>query len=237
MTDLEKLEEKLGFAFKSKELLRQSLAHRSYLNENPEFTLGSNERLEFLGDAVLAYVCAAYLYRQFPDLQEGELTSLRAAAVRAETLAKFAVEIDLGTFLLLGRGESKSGGRTRPLLLSSAFEAVVGAVLVDQGLDRATEFTERFLGPELDLIVSEGRHENFKSRLQELTQGESQMTPVYRTMASSGPDHARTFTVEVTLGKEVLGTGSGHSKQLAQQAAARDAMEHVDRWLPSKSPE
>ncbi|MGH2520642.1 MAG: ribonuclease III family protein [Chloroflexota bacterium] len=131
------MEQRLGCHFANSQLLLQSLAHRSYLNENPNFRLGSNERLEFLGDAVLAYVCAEYLYQRFPTLQEGELTALRAAAVKADTLAKFANQLQLGQYLLLGRGEAKGGGRTRPLLLSSGFEAVIGALLLDAGLPPA----------------------------------------------------------------------------------------------------
>jgi len=204
------------------------MAHRSYLYEHPDAGLDSNERLEYLGDSVLTYLSSIYLYRLFPSFQEGQLTSLRAAAVRAETLAKFAREIDLGDYLLLGRGEEKSGGRSRPLLLSSAFEALTGAILLDRGLDAVATFIYRFLAPEFDAIVAEKRHENFKSRLQELTQGSMQATPVYRTVRTSGPSHVRTFDVEVVVKDEVAGQGSGHSKREAQQAAARDALENLE---------
>jgi len=204
------------------------MAHRSYLYEHPDAGLDSNERLEYLGDSVLTYLSSIYLYRLFPSFQEGQLTSLRAAAVRAETLAKFAREIDLGDYLLLGRGEEKSGGRSRPLLLSSAFEALTGAILLDRGLDAVATFIHRFLAPEFDAIVAEKRHENFKSRLQELTQGSMQATPVYRTVRTSGPSHVRTFDVEVVVKDEVAGQGSGHSKREAQQAAARDALENLE---------
>jgi ribonuclease III len=210
-------------------LLRQALAHRSYLYEHPDAGLESNERLEYLGDAVLTYVSSLYLYRQFPELQEGQLTALRAAAVRAETLGKFAREIQLGQYLLLGRGEEKSGGRIRPLLLSSAFEAVIGAILLDQGPEAVTRFLDRFLAREFEDIVAERRQENFKSRLQELTQGQMQATPVYRTVRTSGPSHSRTFEVEVLVNDEVAGAGEGRSKREAQQAAARDALEHLER--------
>lgn len=205
------------------------MAHRSYLYEHPDDALESNERLEYLGDAVLTYVSSLYLYRLHPDLQEGQLTALRAAAVRAETLAAFARAINLGDHLLLGHGEEKSGGRSRPLLLSSAFEALTGAILLDQGLDAATAFIERFLAPEFQAIVAERRHENFKSRLQELTQGSMQATPVYRTAHMSGPSHNRTFEVEVLVDDQVAGRGSGHSKREAQQAAAREALARFER--------
>jgi ribonuclease-3 len=141
---------------------------------------------------------------------------------------KFAREIDLGEYLLLGRGEEKSGGRSRPLLLSSGFEALTGAILLDQGLDAVTTFLHRFLTPEVEEIVAEKRHENFKSRLQELTQGSMQATPIYRTTRTSGPSHARTFDVEVLVNDEVAGQGSGHSKREAQQAAARAALGRLE---------
>lgn len=213
-------------------LLQQAMAHRSYLYEHPDEGLESNERLEYLGDAVLTYISSVYLYRHFPHLQEGQLTALRAAAVRAETLAKFAQEIDLGRFLLLGKGEEKSGGRTRPLLLSSAFEALTGAILLDQGLDAVTDFLERFLPREFDDIVAERRQENFKSLLQEHTQGQMQATPVYRTVRTSGPSHARTFEVEVLVRDEVVGSGSGRSKREAEQAAAGDALKRLEPLQP-----
>ncbi len=209
-------------------MLRQALAHRSYLYEHPDAGVESNERLEYLGDAVLTYVSSLYLYRHFPQLQEGQLTSLRAAAVRAETLAQFAQRIDLGRHMLLGRGEERSGGRNRPLLLSSAFEALIGAILLDQGLDTVTEFLQRFLPAEFEAIVADRRQENSKSRLQELTQGTMQATPVYRTVRASGPSHARTFEVEVLVKDEVAGRGWGHSKREAEQAAARAALEKLE---------
>lgn len=209
-------------------MLRQALAHRSYLYEHQDAGLESNERLEYLGDAILTFVSSLYLYRLHPELQEGQLTALRAAAVRAETLAKFARTIHLGDYLLLGHGEEKSGGRARPLLLSSAFEALTGAILLDQGLDAASAFIERFLAPEFDSIVAERRHENFKSRLQELTQGSLQATPVYRTTHMSGPSHLRMFDVEVLVNDQVAGQGSGPSKREAQQAAAREALARLE---------
>ena len=214
--------------FHAEGLLRQSLLHRSYLYEHPDEGLESNERLEYLGDAVLTYVSSLQLYRQFPGLQEGELTSLRAAAVRAETLARFARRIDLGAYLLLGRGEEKSGGRGRPLLLSSAFEALTGAILLDLGLEAVTAFLDRFLKPEFEVILAEGRQENYKSTLQELTQSRLQVTPVYRTVKTAGPSHERTFTVEVLVKDDVAGEGTGSSKRAAEQAAAQQAIERLN---------
>lgn len=182
---------------------------------------------------MLNYVSGLYLYRHFPGLQEGEMTALRAEAVRADTLAKFAQDIDLGQYLLLGHGEEKSGGRSRPLLLSQAFEALTGALLLDQGLDGTTEFLHRLLVPEIELIMAEGRQENFKSLLQELTQGQLQTTPRYRTVRTHGPSHARTFEVEVVVEDEALGQGRGHSKREAEQDAAKMALQTLrDRGLP-----
>lgn len=221
---LHDLQAALGVEFKDPALLRQALAHRSYLYEHPDEELESNERLEYLGDAVLTLVSSLYLFRTFPDLQEGPLTTIRAAAVRGETLAKFAQQIDLGRYLLLGRGEAKSGGAKRPLLLASAFEAVVGALVLDQGIDVTTTFLERILVPEIRDIVAERRHENAKSLLQEYSQGELAVTPEYRTVRVTGPGHARTFTVEVLVGEEAAGRGEGPSKQAAEEAAAREAL-------------
>lgn len=221
---LNRLQATIDIQFESPALLHQALAHRSYLYEHPEEGIDSNERLEYLGDSILTFVSSLYLYEHFPHLQEGQLTALRAAAVRAETLAKFAHEIDLGQYLLLGRGEEKSGGRSRPLLLSSAFEALTGAILLDRGLNTASDFLRRFLAPEFEHIVAEKRHENFKSKLQELTQATMQATPVYRTVRMSGPSHGRTFDVEVVVKDAIAGRGSGHSKREAEQGAAQDAL-------------
>jgi len=203
------------------------MAHRSYLYEHPDLELESNERLEYLGDAVLTYISGLYLFREFPRLQEGRLTAIRAAAVRQDTLAKFAREIDLGRYILVGRGEARSGGPERPGLLSNAFEALVGAMLLDQGLDTVTSFFERFLVAEVREIVAEHRHENFKSLLQERTQGALQTTPEYRTVDMTGPSHARTFIIEVLVNGEVVGRGEGPSKRAAQQAAAQQALEKL----------
>jgi ribonuclease-3 len=221
---VQELEEKLGFTFHDRLLLLQALTHRSYLNENPDAPQSDNERLEFLGDAFLDFVAARYLYDRFPEMQEGELTSLRAALVRSTTLARFARELDLGRYLFLGRGEEASGGRERFPLLCAAFEALAGAILLDQGFAAAESFVRRFLEPAVDRIVANRLGKDAKSELQELSQGRWQLTPVYRTVAERGPDHAKEFTVEVLIGDRVFGRGTGRNKQSAAQQAAREAL-------------
>ena len=210
--------------FGRKDLLQRALVHRSYLNENPGYALGSNERLEFLGDAVLGFVVAEHLYHAFPEMPEGELTNYRAALVRLRTLARVAERLDLGRFLFLGKGEEASGGRERASLLARSLEAVIGASFLDQGLDATRAFILRLLSPELERIMGEDAAKDDKSRLQELAQAETGLTPAYHTVASLGPDHAKVFVVEVRLGERVLAEGRGRSKQEAEQVAARAAL-------------
>lgn len=225
--DLLQLEQALGLQFDDKSLLQQAFVHRSYLNENPGFKLGSNERLEFLGDAVLGFVVAEHLYQLLPDLPEGALTSLRAALVKSETLARMARRLGLGAYLFLGKGEEASGGRTRPTILASTFEALVGAILLDQGLDASRRFVLSNLQDELARAVREKSEKDFKSRLQELAQGRWQVTPTYRTVSAEGPDHERIFTVEVLLAGKPVSQGVGRNKQSAEQDAARQALDVI----------
>lgn len=227
MSDVDEFQDELGFRFHNPTLLLQALTHRSYLNENPDVPHSDNERLEFLGDALLDFVTAEYLYDHFPRLNEGELTNLRAALVRSSTLAHFAQQIDLGQYLLLGRGEAAGGGRNRRSLLCAAFEALVGAILLDQGLTAAQTFALQFVEPTLELITANELDKDAKSELQELSQGEWQLTPSYRTVSENGPDHAKEFTVEVMIGDEVFGRGIGRNKQMAAQRAARQALEQI----------
>jgi ribonuclease III len=215
----------LGINFKDESLLQQALVHRSYLNENPALHLVSNERLEFLGDAVLGFVVADELCSRFPDFSEGELTKLRAALVRGETLSRIASLLQLGDYLYLGHGEEESGGRSRPRNLSCALEAVIGAVFLDQGFDIARSFILKLLGSEFDGVVEDKFTDDYKSRLQQVIQSERKITPVYRTIEEVGPDHAKTFTVEVLAGDTVLGRGSGRSKRAAEMDAAREALQ------------
>lgn len=227
MKDLQTLQQEIGFTFDDLLLLKRALTHASYLNENPDCAWGDNERLEFLGDAVADFVAADYLYARFPHWREGELTAVRAELVRSDTLAGFAARIGLGDYLLLGRGEEQGGGRTRAAMLSDAFEALVGAIYVAGGLESA----RRFLLPFLEGVVGQEAvpevPRDAKTRFQEWAQAVRRATPVYVTVAESGPDHAREFTVEVRIQGQVCGRGTGRSKQAAEQAAARAALEAV----------
>lgn len=214
----------LNLPFSDTLLLRRALTHRSYLNEHPE-ALEDNERLEFLGDAVLDFLVGAWLYNHFPEMREGELTRLRSALVRTEQLANFAEEIDLGEAMLLGRGEAESGGRTRPALLCGTFEALIGALYLNAGIQAVRDFVEPMLEPAARSILSGGRDQDAKSRLQEWAQAQGYGPPVYRTVASSGPEHEKTFEVEVLVNGQSYGKGIGTSKQSAAKRAAAVAME------------
>jgi ribonuclease-3 len=218
----ELLEEVLGVHFQNQALLRLSLTHRSYIYETAGAGLSSNERIEFLGDSVLAFISADFLYRTFPALSEGELSDVRAALVKMGTLATFARDIQLGSFLLLGKGEQSSGGSQR--ILASAFEALLGAIYLDQGM----EVVKRFLVPRLEPIahdiVKKRLFKDNKSLFQELAQAHDGITPSYRLVSQEGPSHDREFTVEVVLGEQVVGRGQGRNKQAAEQEAAYVAL-------------
>lgn len=209
---------------KNKPLLTQALTHRSYLNEHKDVPQ-HNERLEFLGDAVLELAVSIALYHQFPDRPEGELTALRSALVRTTTLAQVATKLGLGEKLRLSRGEAASGGRTNPTLLANTFEAVIGALYLDQGLTAVVALLEKRLFPQIKDIVEKGLYKDFKSTLQEVVQAQGQPTPEYQVVHEEGPDHNKRFTVEVTVGQKTLATGVGKSKQEAQQQAAQLALE------------
>jgi len=224
MDDIFELEEKLGLEFNDYSLVARALTHRSFLNENPSSILEDNERLEFLGDAVLDFVVGSYLYHRFPEMDEGELTSLRAALVRTKTLAEFARAWDLGRLVRLGNGEAESGGRERPPILCAAFEAVIGATYLDQGLDAVYAITEPLIGPALRRIMEASLHKDAKSEFQVWAQARYNVTPHYQVISTSGPDHAKEFTVRALIGEEPWGEGSGRSKQSAAQAAARQAL-------------
>ncbi|MBI2846147.1 MAG: ribonuclease III [Chloroflexi bacterium] len=228
MTRRSELEKSLGIKFRDQDLLRQALVHRSYLNENPEFAPEDNQRLEYLGDALLDFIVGEYLYRRFPNFREGKLTSLRAALVKTESLAELARRVDLGSYIYLGRGEEESGGRAKPSLLAAAVEALLGAVYLDQGLEQAKSFLLGLLTPRLEEIIAKGG-KDYKSLLQERAQSAWGQIPVYRTISETGPDHAKEFTVEVLLGKKVLGRGYGLSKQSAEQDAAHQALQALEQ--------
>lgn len=236
MEDLFALEQKLEVEFYDYELLRRALTHRSFLNENPDIGAKDNERLEFLGDAVLDFVVGAYLYQRFPDMSEGEMTALRAALVRARTLANFARQLDLGSYLRLGHGEAESGGRERVPTLCAAFEAVVGALYLDQGIEAVQPLIERLVDPALEQILAESLHKDAKSEFQMWAQGRYNITPRYKVVSTEGPDHAKFFTVHAMLGDESWGAGRGRSKQAAAQAAAVQALNYVQETGGDKPP-
>ncbi len=218
----EELEEILGIHFRDPALLSLALTHRSYIYETPGAGRESNERLEFLGDSILAFVCTDFLYRTFPELSEGELTDVRAMLVRTDTLANFAREIQLGKFLLLGKGEQSSGGGKR--VLASAFEALLGAIYLDQGIAAVQGFLLHRVEPIAHDIVKRRLFKDNKSLFQELAQAREGITPSYRLVSQEGPSHNREFTVEVMLGEIVAGRGNGRNKQTAEQEAAHAAL-------------
>ena len=227
MADLAELQQGLGVLFSDLSLLEQALIHSSYINENPSFALTPNERLEFLGDAVLGLVVAEKLYRDLPQFSEGEMTRLRAALVRRETLARIARAVRLGDYLYLGKGEEASGGRRKLSNLAGALEAVIAAIFLDQGLTATKEFILRLFDEELERVVSRGAWIDYKSRLQELTQAKQQPAPIYQLVEAVGPAHDRRFTVEVKIGDTVLGRGSGKSKKMAETEAACLALQRL----------
>lgn len=218
----------MGISFQDRSLLQQAFVHRSFLNENPGLFPQSNERLEFLGDAVLGFLVAESLYFAYPELPEGQLTRLRAALVQAPALARAARSLGLGQYLYLGKGEEASGGRQRPSLLAATFEALVGALYIGQGMEAARQFVVRILKPEQVLREQEELAGDYKSRLQELAQARWQATPVYRTVATAGPEHEKLFTVEAVVEGRAVGEGVGRSKQEAEQQAARQALLNLD---------
>ena len=221
--NLSSLEKNIGYDFKNKDLLLQALTHRSYLNENPKWRLDQNERLEFLGDAVLELVVTEYLYKNFPN-PEGEMTNWRAALVNAVMLSQITKEFDLNDFMLLSRGEAKDTGRARQYILANAIEALIGAIYLDGGYEPASEFIEKFVLKELPRIIEGRLYRDAKSLFQEQAQDKVGITPSYEVLEEWGPDHARNFKIGVFLEKEMAGVGQGPSKQEAQQAAAEDAL-------------
>ena len=227
MPDIAKLQKSLGVSFEKPSLLEQALVHSSYINENPAQTLGHNERLEFLGDAVLDFVVADKLYQEFPTLSEGEMTKLRATLVRRETLASLARNIKLGGYLYMGKGEESSGGRNKTPNLAGALEAVIAAVFLDRGIIAATGMINGLIAEEWGKLTSRGANIEYKSKLQELVQSKYQVTPAYRLVSESGPDHEKSFMVEVIVNSEVVGTGAGKTKKAAETEAARLALERI----------
>jgi len=223
-SELAKLEGILGVTFTDSNHLLSAITHRSYLNEHREATQDHNERLEFLGDAVLELVVTDHLYNKYTDKPEGELTAIRAALVNTVSLSESSLKLGLNDFLLMSKGEAKDTGRARNYILANAFEAVIGALYMDQGYDAAKQFIAEQLFAKTDQIVAKRLWQDPKSRFQELAQEHASVTPTYETLNQVGPDHDRVFTVGVYLGKELVAEGQGRAKQEAEQAAAEAAI-------------
>jgi ribonuclease-3 len=230
LPDFSILEKQINIEFKDKELLKQAFTHRSYINENKEITHDHNERLEFLGDAVLELATTSFLFKKYPKRQEGELTSFRAALVNTNTLSEVASSLKFNDFLLLSKGESKDTGRARQYILADTFEALIGALYMDQGYETAYAFIETNLLGLTDEIVKTGSWVDAKSSFQEKSQEMLSVTPLYETILEEGPDHNKYFTVAVKIKEETIATGKGKSKQEAEQEAARNALEKKG-WL------
>lgn len=229
MVDWNTLQKHIDIPFNTLSLLQQAFTHTSYLNENPDSPIPDNERLEFLGDSVLNFVTSNKLFLDFPHLPEGKLTELRISLIREETLAQIALELNLGDYLLLGKGEEATGGRKRSTNLANVFEALVGAIFLDQGIDKASDFILKRLHSHLENAKTGTNLLNYKSLLQEYTQAKYKKVPTYRIKGTSGPDHDKSFIVEVFLGTKSLGKGSGKSKKSAEMDAACVAYEKLQK--------
>lgn len=229
MKDFSQLEKKLNLKFKNKDLLIQAFCHRSYLNENPNFYLDHNERLEFLGDAVLELVVTEYLYKKYPKESEGELTNWRAALVNAKMLSEVAKELGFNDFLLLSKGEEKEKGKARHYILANTFEAFIGAIYLDQGYKVCHDFIKKYLAVKLPEIIEKELFKDAKSLFQEEAQERAGITPVYRVLREWGPDHAKNFVIGVFLDSELVAQGEGSSKQEAEESAAKNGLE-AKRW-------
>ena len=227
MPDFAACAARLEITFQNLDLLRESLTHRSYLNEHRDYVGNHNERLEFLGDAVLELAITDFLFKKFPTKPEGELTSYRAALVNTVSLAETARALGVGDFLLLSRGESRDTGRARDVILANAFEAILGALYLDQGFAAAEAFVGKHLFGKLDAIIAKRAYQDAKSRFQELAQEKQGTTPHYETVSETGPDHAKVFTVAVYLNTKEIARGDGPSKQEGEQSAAVNALKEM----------
>jgi ribonuclease-3 len=220
----EDLEKRIGLKFKDKDLLTEALTHRSYLNEYPKWRLPHNERLEYLGDAVLELIVSEELFKKFPKQPEGRLTVLRAALVNYQILAKVAESISLDDFILMSRGEKKDTGRAREVILANAMEALIGAMYLDQGFKKMKPFIQKFVMKNLDKVLETGSYKDAKSELQEMAQEKFKVTPTYRMLEESGPAHQRIFRMGVYFGEKLIADGTGAAKQDAELEAAKSAL-------------
>lgn len=222
------LAKKLGIKFNEISLLERALTHRSYLNENRSVE-NSNERLEFLGDAVLELIVSEYLYSRYPNREEGDLTSFRSAIVRTESLADASRELNYGKYLRMAKGEEESGGGEKDYILANTFEAVLGSIYIDQGFDKCKELVNRVLISKIDNIVKNRLDIDNKTKIQELAQAKFKLTPTYQVVEEHGPDHDKTFVVIVKIGDKTIGRGKGGSKQKAEEAAAEKGVEYIEK--------
>ena len=225
--NLSKLEEIISYKFKNKNLLKEALTHRSYLNENPSCGVSHNERLEFLGDAVLELAVTEELFNRYPDHSEGELTPIRSALVNFQMLAQIASSLDLGEFILLSRGETKDMGRAREVILANGLEALLGAMYLDGNYETVKVFVNRFVLSHLEEVMRKGLYRDAKSLLQEKIQEQLKLTPTYKVLKETGPDHEKIFTVGVYFGDNLIAEGNGPSKQEAEVEAAKAALEQL----------
>ncbi|MBI4975318.1 ribonuclease III [Candidatus Peregrinibacteria bacterium] len=225
----EKLEKKIGISFKDKSLLEKAFTHKSYLNEHRNENIEDNERLEFLGDAVLELASTKHLFLNYPNKQEGEMTTFRSALVRGNHLAEIGEKLDLGKYLLLSHGEEKSGGRDKKYILANTLEALIGGIYLDQGYTEAEGFIKKFILVELDEITKKGLHIEAKSQLQETCQEKEDFTPYYEVLSEEGPDHAKKFTVGVYIEDKLVAKGEDSSKQKAENKAAQNALK-IKKW-------
>jgi len=228
MPDFSSFAERLGLSFRNLDLLVEALTHRSYLNEHREYTGSHNERLEFLGDAVLELAVTDFLFKKYSAKPEGELTAYRAALVNTVSLAETSQALGVNDFLLLSKGESKDTGRARDVILADAFEAIIGAIYLDSGYAAAEAFIARNLYTKIDEVIAKGSYQDAKSRFQEIAQEKRGTTPAYETLSEIGPDHDKRFTVGVYIGKEEIAHGEGKSKQEAEQSAAQNALSKME---------
>jgi ribonuclease-3 len=227
LAELAALQKKLRIRFKNKALLEQALVHSSYINENPGLASGDNERLEFLGDAIMGSIIAEELYKRFPQFSEGEMTRVRSSMVSQDALCRLAKTIKLGDHLYLGKGEEGSGGRSKPANLSGALEALIAAIFLDRGIAVTRKFVLRLMSKKMGKAFREGIETDYKTKLQEMVQAKRQLRPKYRVIEAVGPAHDRRFTVEVMVGDSIMGRGSGKSKKSAEAEAARMALQQL----------
>lgn len=229
MNNYEEIEKKLGIVFKDKTLLDVALTHRSYLNEHKEASLQNNERIEFLGDAVLELIISSYLFKSYPNKPEGELTNIRAAVVRTESLAEESRNLGIGEYLRMSKGEKESGGRDKDYLLANTFEAVLGAIYQDQGIDVCKDYLERTLLKKVDRIVENNLFIDPKTQAQEIIQAQFKVTPIYEVIKQEGPDHDKKFTVALKINNKEIAVGTGSSKQKAEEEAAKATVELLNK--------